>query len=218
MKKTFIIATLLLACFGKLEAQGFQNKRFSASYELGTSFLGRITVWDRYLLFRHTADINYALSKRFTVGLGVNHAKKTLPAGSEIWGLATTNRIVGLDYMDGNFHHAQVNDLTFSLNLKYYARKNGSKAPLGSYVGLMYEHGWQNTYTEYQSPNGDEFVSYDDTDRSTLSVISLTYGRNLIFNYKYLFGYGVTFGYNRTRELQFRRHIARPFVNFGILF
>lgn len=218
MKKTLLLITITLTLFEQAIAQGFQGKRFSTSYEIGTSFLGRISVWDQYLLFRHSADINYALSKRFTVGFGVNHAKKTLPAGSPIWGLATTSRIVLLQSINGNFHAAQVNDLTFSLNIKYYAKNNGSYAPLGSYIGFMYEHGWQNTLSSQQLSSGETLISYDKNDRSTLSVISLTYGRNIIFDYKYLFGYGITMGYNRTRELQFRRHIARPFVSFGILF
>lgn len=218
MKKSLIILFIIFTSVNKSEAQGLLGKRFSSSYEFGSSFLGRIEHWDKYLLFRHTIDINYALSKRFTFGLGINHAKKTLPHGTPILALTNTNGWFGTQKMSGNFHGAQINDFTFSATVKYFARKNGCYAPNGLYVGLTYEHGWQNTLSEYINNNNQTFVSYDNKDRTTLSVVSLTYGRNMIINYKYLLGYGISLGYNRTRDMQFRRFIARPFVSFGILF
>ena len=127
MKKIFLILAITLTLCDHSSAQGFQDKRFSASYELGASFLGRISIWDRFILFRHTADVNYALSKRFTVGLGINHAKKTLPAGTEIGRLSVSSFISFNSGFNKFFHAAQVNDLSFSLNIKYFANARTGK-------------------------------------------------------------------------------------------
>ena len=218
MKRTLLII-LLLAGVESLNAQGFQEKRFSASYEIGPSFLGRNFLWDRFIVLRNSLEVHYALSKRFTVGLGVNYARKNLPDSTAF--LSLTSKEFGFQesqFLTGYFEKALVSDFTISLRLRYYAKRNGSFAPIGSYFGLSFDQGFQNTVSEYLDEFGGVYYSYDSKDRGMLSLLTATFGRNIILQQKFLIGYGMTLGYNLTRENQFRRYVSRPFVNLGILF
>lgn len=221
MKKVLLIL-LFVAAADSLNAQGFQDKRFSASYEIGPSFLGRFLIWDQFILLRNSLEIHYALSKRFTIGVGVNYARKNLPDSLSIISLTRKPNfefdVEDLPLQNGVFTQALVSDLTISIRLRYYARKSGSIAPLGSYFGLSFDQGFQNSVTEYENTLGEIGFRYDKTNRTMLSLVTATFGRNIILKQKFLLGYGMTLGYNITRENQLRRYAARPFVNLGILF
>lgn len=218
--KKLLLCILLLAAVNSLEAQGFQDKRFSASYELGPSFLGRQVLYDRIILLRNSLEMHYALNKRFTVGVGLNFTRRDIDS-AVIGFMGLTSKEFG--FRPSTLPHAYttatiISDLTLSIRLRYYARKNGSVAPLGSYFGLSFDQGFQNSFYEYIDAQGETRMKYDKGNRVPLSLVSATFGRNIILKQKFILGYGMTLGYNITRENQFRRYIARPFVNFGILF
>jgi hypothetical protein len=218
MRKSLLILLLLSATF-TLSAQGYKGKRFAASYEVGPSFLGRFMIYDRIIVLRNSLEVNYAINKRLTLGLGVNYLRRNLPDSLPILSVASkgfgnTENII----VNGYLTEGRLSDITLSFRMKYFARKNGGFAPMGRYAGLSVDYGFQNTISEYTNHIGEIGYVYDNTKRTSLLLFTATFGRNIIFQEKFLLGYGMTLGYNLTREQQFRRYVARPFVNFGILF
>jgi long-subunit fatty acid transport protein len=218
--KKLLLCILSLASINFILAQGFQNKRFSASYELGPSFLGRHFIYDRIILLRNSLEIYYALNKRFTVGVGLNFIRRDIDTAT-IASMALTSKAFGFNPNTLNHTFSTstiVSDFTLSIGFRYFAQKYGSLAPLGRYFGLSFEQGFQNAFYEYVDADGETRMKYDSGNRVPLSLVSATFGRNIILNQKFMLGYGMIMGYNITRENQFRRYTARPFINLGILF
>lgn len=225
MNKVFFLFIFLgLSCANVSLSQGYKDKRFSTSYEYGYSMLGRFFTFDRFVLSRHTLDASYTLSRRLSVGLRFNYAKKTLPADILV-GTLGNDKIFTLygGTNDGTFRSAMIEDLSFGISLRYFAKSNGCYAPIGKYFALGYERGSQNSTRLVEeiysgSSNPDRIYVYDRAVKETLQVFSVTYGRNILIYDKILVGYGLTMSFNQNRFQQFRRFMGRPFINVGILF
>jgi len=221
MKRRILFLLVLIVSIPQAYAQGYKDKRFSASYELGYSMLGRILTWDIHILSRHTFDASYTLSKRFSVGARFNYAKKTLPADIAAGTLGQRDFFNTFGSINGTFKNAMIEDVTFGISLRYFAKSNGCYAPIGKYFAIGYEQGRQNGTTlisQNNSSGSNAVYSYGRDNRTTLRLMSITYGRNILVYDKVLLGYGMTVSANQFRNLQFRRFIARPFVNVGIVF
>jgi hypothetical protein len=221
MKRNALILLLFIAFCPIAFSQGYKDKRFSASYELGYSMLGRFLTWDRFVLSRHTLDASYTLSKRFSVGARFNYAKKTLPADIIAGTLGQRDFFNTFGQVNGTFKNAMIEDITFGISIRYFAKSNGCYAPIGKYFAIGYEQGRQNGTTlivQGTSSSSDDVYSYGRENRTTLRLLSITYGRNILVYDKVLLGYGMTMSVNQLRELQLRRFIARPFVNVGFVF
>lgn len=224
MKKIILSIILVVLTIQIGFAQGYKNKRFAASYEYGYSFLGRYFIYDSNVLSRHTGSLSYALSRRFSIDAKFNYAKKTLNANEGVFGLGSRDFIGYSEFSQlteySGFRNAMIEDFTFGVSIKYFAKSNGCYAPIGKYFALGFEQGFQNGATVLPPTDINEQpeLAYDRTARETLRLISFTYGRNVLLKEKFLLGYGLTMSISQFRFLQFRRHIARPFISLGYIF